>query len=220
MTLAVMDRIKSFKDLRRNFNLEQSSYPAFLSELTEKLQELSPEEKAGVGKIKKRFDYHREDGFLLEGTVNLLVVSPLLELAGFLDEPYQIRSPFGIEIVINDTVETLKGFIDTLVVNDNLWVLSLESKRSAIPVGVALPQLFAYMLAQPRQNNLTFGLATNGDEFIFLKLDFSMEQPPYGFSRAYSLLPVNHELDIVLKILKRLGNSVMEAKKINSTQTK
>lgn len=210
MTLAVTDRIKSFKDLKRSFNLEQSKNPAFFSELSEDLQELSQEEKARVGKIKKRFDYHREDGFLLEGTVNLLVVSPLLELAGFLDEPYQIRSPFGIEIEINDTVETLKGFIDTLVVNNNLWVLSLESKRSAIPVGVALPQLFAYMLAQPRQGNLTFGVATNGDEFVFLKVDFSTQQPAYGFSRAYSLLPVNHELDTVLKILKSLGNAVIE----------
>ncbi len=146
----------------------------------------------------------------MEGTVNLLVVSPLLELAGFLDEPYQIRSPFGIELVIDDTVETLKGFIDTLVVNNNLWVLSLESKRSAIPVGVALPQLFAYMLAQPRQGAKAFGVATNGDEFIFLKLDFSAERPVYGFSRAYSLLPVNHELDIILKVLKRLGTAVFE----------
>lgn len=210
MTLAVTDRIKSFKDLKRSFNLEQSKDPSFVSELSEGLQDLTTEEKSGVGKIKKRFDYHREDGFLLEGTVNLLVVSPLLELAGFLDEPYQIRSPFGIEIVIDDTVETLKGFIDTLVVNNNFWVLSFESKRSAIPVGVALPQLFAYMLAQPRQSAKAFGLATNGDEFIFLKLDFSTQQPSYGFSRAYSLLPVNHELDIVLKIFKRLGTLVSE----------
>lgn len=211
MTIAVTDRIKSFKDLGIRFNLEKTKDPAFFSELSENFPELSSEEKAGVSKIKKRFDYHREDGFLLEGTVNLLVVSPLLELAGFLDEPYQIRSPFGIEIVINDTIETLRGFIDTLVVNNNLWVLSLESKRSAIPVGVALPQLFAYMLAQPRQGNLAFGLATNGDEFIFLKLDFSAEQPTYDFSRAYSLLPTNHELGQVLKILKRLGSVVMEA---------
>ncbi len=210
MTLAVTDRIKTFKELRRSFNLEQSKDSAFFNELSEDLEELTLEEKAGVGKIKKRFDYHREDGFLLEGTVNLLVVSPLLELAGFLDEPYQIRSPFGVEIAINDTVEILKGFIDTLVVNDNLWVLSLESKRSAIPVGAALPQLFAYMLAQPRQGAKAFGLATNGDEFTFLKLDFSGEQPAYGFSRAYSLLPVNHELDTVLKILKRLGTAVFE----------
>lgn len=210
MTLAVTDRIKSFKDLRKNFNLEKTKDPAFFSELLGDFSELSLEEKAGVVKIKKRFDYHREDGFLLEGTVNLLVVSPLLELAGFLDEPYQIRSPFGVEIIINDTVETLRGFIDTLVVNDNLWVLSLESKRSAIPVGVALPQLFAYMLSQPRQNNQAFGLATNGDEFVFLKLDFGGEQPTYGFSRAYSLLPVNHELDVVLKILKKLGMQVTE----------
>jgi hypothetical protein len=211
MTLAVTDRIKTFKDLETSFKIEQSQDPEFFSELDENFQDLSQEEKTGVGKIKKRFDYHRRDGFLLEGTVNLLVVSPLLELAGFLDEPYQIRSPFGIEIEINDTIETLKGFIDTLVVNNNLWVLSLESKRSAIPVGIALPQLFAYMLAQPRQSNLAFGLATNGDEFIFLKLDFSTEQLIYDFSRTYSLLPTKHELGQVLKILKSLGNAVIEA---------
>lgn len=213
MTLAVTDRIKSFKDLRRSFNVEKTTEPSFFSELSENLEELTSEEKARIGKIKKRFDYHREDGFLLEGTVNLLVVSPLLEIAGFLDEPYQIRSPFGVELVIDDTVETLRGFIDTLIVNDNLWVLSLESKRSAIPVGVALPQLFAYMLAQPRQSDLAFGLATNGDEFIFLKFDFSAERPVYGFSRAYSLLPVNHELDLVLKVLKRLGKAVIDFQK-------
>ena len=76
-------------------------------------------------------------------------------------------------------------------------------------MGVVLLQLLAYMLTQPRQGNLDFGLAINGDEFIFLKLDFSAEQPTYGFSRAYSLLPVNHELDVVLKILKRIGNAVI-----------
>ena len=207
MTLAVTDRIKSFKDLETAFKIGQSQDPEFFSELDENLKELTLEEKTGIGKIKKRFDYHRRDGFLLEGTVNLLVVSPLLELAGFLDEPYQIRSPFGEEIEINDTVETLKGFIDTLVVNNNLWVLSLESKRSAIPVGIALPQLFAYMLAQSRQSKQAFGLATNGDEFIFLKLDFSTEQPAYDFSRTYSLLPTRHELGQVLKILKKLANT-------------
>lgn len=207
MTLAVTNRIKSFKDLQTGFKIKQSQDPEFFSELDENFKELTLEEKTGIGKIKKRFDYHRRDGFLLEGTVNLLVVSPLLELAGLLDEPYQIRSPFGVEIEINDTVETLKGFIDTLVVNDSLWVLSLESKRSAIPVGVALPQLFAYMLAQPRQGNLAFGVATNGDDFVFLKLDFGTEQPFYDFSRTYSLLPTKHELGQVLKILKKLADT-------------
>ncbi|MGB6301977.1 MAG: type I restriction endonuclease subunit R [Rivularia sp. (in: cyanobacteria)] len=207
MTLAVTNRIKSFKDLETGFKIEQSQDPEFFSELDENFKELTLEEKTGIGKIKKRFDYHRRDGFLLEGTVNLLVVSPLLELAGFLDEPYQIRSPFGVELVIDDTIETLKGFIDTLVVNDSLWVLSLESKRSAIPVGVALPQLFAYMLAQLRQGNLAFGVATNGDDFVFLKLDFSTEQPAYDFSRTYSLLPTKHELGQVLKILKKLADT-------------
>ena len=66
MTLAVTDKIKSFKDLKRNFNLEQSKDPTFFSELSENLQDLTPEEKSGIGIIKKRLDSHRENGFLLK----------------------------------------------------------------------------------------------------------------------------------------------------------
>ncbi|MEL7246237.1 MAG: hypothetical protein AAGM40_28475 [Cyanobacteria bacterium J06573_2] len=63
------------------------------------------------------------------------------------------------------------------------------------------------MLAQPRQGNLAFGVATNGDDFVFLKVDFGTEQPSYDFSRTYSLLPTKHELGQVLKILKKLADT-------------
>ncbi|MEQ9482093.1 tetratricopeptide repeat protein [Coleofasciculus sp. F4-SAH-05] len=69
-----------------------------------------------------------------------------MELAGFLDPPFRIRSPYGVGLELDDPEEIIRGFIDTLVVQEQLWILVIESKRTSIPVPAALPQLLAYML--------------------------------------------------------------------------
>jgi hypothetical protein len=46
----------------------------------------------------------------------------------------------------------------------------LDDLMTSIPVPAALPQLLAYMLASPQSDRPVFGMATNGDEFVFLKL--------------------------------------------------
>ncbi len=79
---------------------------------------------------------------------------------------------------------------------------------TSIPVPAALPQLLAYMLASPQQDRPTYGLATNGDEFVFLKLQHR-DVPEYDVSRSFSLFPRCHELGDVLKILKQLGQEVL-----------
>lgn len=144
---------------------------------------------------------------LLEGTVNLLVVSPLLEIAGFLDAPFRIRSPHGVNLELEDPEEIIRGFIDTLVVEEQLWILVIESKRNSIPVAAALPQLLAYLLTAPKFQDTAFGMATNGDEFVFLKLTRG-DTPLYDTSRTFSLFPRRHELGEILQIMKRLGEIV------------
>jgi hypothetical protein len=64
------------------------------------------------------------------------------------------------------------------------------------------------MLTSPRQDKPTFGMATNGDEFVFLKLLFG-EMPQYDISRTFSLFPRRHELGEVLQIMKRLGQAIL-----------
>ncbi|RUT07126.1 hypothetical protein DSM106972_023870 [Dulcicalothrix desertica PCC 7102] len=145
---------------------------------------------------------------LLEGTVNLIVVSPLLEVAGFLDPPFRIRSPYGIFLELEDPDEPVRGFIDALVVQEQLWILLVESKRTSVPVPAALPQLLAYMLTTPQRDKPAFGMATNGDEFVFLKL-VTGEAPQYDVSRTFSMLPRRHELGEVLRIMKRLGQVIL-----------
>ena len=212
-TARVTDVIKSLGDLQTCFHLQQADDDRFFSEWSEALPNLNEYEQLGVDRIKQRYDYHRIGDLLLEGTINLIVVSPLLELAGFLDPPFRIRSPYGVALELEDPEETIRGFIDTLVVQERLWILIVESKRTSIPVLAALPQLLTYMLASPNTNPAsdrpTFGLATNGDEFVFLKLTLG-DPPQYDVSRTFSLFPRRHELGHVLKILKRLGQAVLE----------
>ena len=206
-SLAVTDKIKTFKDLQTRCNLFQAENDDFFNEWVEDLPELSEGEKAEIARIKRIYDYQRLDGFLLEGTVNLIILSPLIKLAGFFEPPFKIRSPHGIDLEITDSVETIRGFIDTLVVQEQLWLLVVESKRNEIPLGVAMPQLLAYMLAQPQPHTVAYGMATNGDEFTFLKLSLG-ENPRYDNSRTFTLLPRRHELGEVLRILKRLGQII------------
>ncbi|AFZ25717.1 type I restriction enzyme R protein [Cylindrospermum stagnale PCC 7417] len=208
-SVGITDTIKSLSDLQTRCNLRQAEDERFFSEWIEDLPQLNQQEQAGVTRIKQRYDYHRVDGLLLEGTINLLVVSPLLELAGFLDPPYRIRSPYGIALEIEEPEETIRGFIDTLVVQEKLWIFVVESKRNSIPVLAALPQLLAYMLTTPQTDKPVFGMATNGDEFIFLKLTLS-DTPQYDVSRIFSLFPRRHELAEVLQILKRLGQAALK----------
>jgi hypothetical protein len=66
----------------------------------------------------------------------------------------------------------------------------------------------AYMLATPIADRPTFGMATNGDEFVFLKL-VPGSAPQYDVSRTFSLFPWRHELAEVVRILGKLGEIVV-----------
>ena len=125
--------------------------------------------------------------------MNLLVVFPILEVAVFLDPPLRIKSPESVELIIEDADKTIiRGFIHVLVVKNSLWVLVIESKRNSIPVAAALPQILAYMMANSQSQQTIYGMVTNGDSFLFLKLN-KQEKYQYDLSRDFSLFPRKHE---------------------------
>jgi hypothetical protein len=207
-TVSIGQAIQSLNDLQTRFNLSQTQSDRFFSEWYEDLPELSDRERESLKRIKHRYDYHQASEPLLEGTVNVVVVSALLEAAGFLDAPFTIRAPQSVKIEIEDPVETVTGLIDVLVVQEQLWILVVESKRTSIPVPSALPQILAYIMANPHRDRPTFGMATNGDEFMFIKLSLD-RVPQYDISDIFSLLPRRNRFPEVLRILKRLGEVVM-----------
>lgn len=81
--------ITTLNDLQQRLGLLQSQDYDFFSEWTNELPALSTQEKASVERVKQRYDYRRADGLLLEGTINLVVTAPLLELLGFVDSPFR-----------------------------------------------------------------------------------------------------------------------------------
>ena len=205
LTIGVREAIKNLNDLQTKLNLSQTEEDNFFLEWNQELPEVTESEKTAITRIKKRYDYHRSSSLLLEGTVNLLVFFPLLEVAGFLDPPFKIKSPESVELIIEDADKTIiRGLIDVLVVKNSLWVLVIESKRNSIPVAAALPQILAYMMANSQSQQTIYGMVTNGDSFLFLKLN-KQEKYQYDLSREFSLLPRKHELSQVLQILKNLG---------------
>lgn len=143
---------------------------------------------------------------MLEGTINLVITAPLLELLGFIDPPFRLKSLYGIALELEDPDEIVRGFIGVLVLQERLWILTVESKRTSLSISAAFPQLLAYMAANPDQQRPHYGMVTNGDEFVFLKLVTGVE---YDTSRAFSLFPRRHELDRVAQILKLLGQRVL-----------
>jgi type I site-specific restriction endonuclease len=94
-----------------------------------------------------------------------------------------------------------------LVLRERLWLLVIEAKRSDFAVTRALPQALAYLLSNPDVAPPTFGLITNGNEFLFLK---ATRHPTaqYANSRLYALINPQNDLHEVLSVLKGLGAAI------------
>lgn len=209
MVQAITEVIKTFGDLERRFNLRRTEDQGFFTEWYENLPELTQAERDSLDVIRRRYLYHLADGHLTEGTVTLLMGSPLLEKAGFYDPPFKMRGEASVEIVLDEEVEVLRGRIDVLVVQNRLWVTLLESKRTTISVMSAVPQTLAYMMASPSQNGSSFGMVTNGSEIVFVKLS-RLGIMQYDVSDVFSPVPVRNRLYDVLRVLKRMGEVVQE----------
>jgi predicted type IV restriction endonuclease len=109
-----------------------------------------------------------------------------------------------VALEMKDEGAIIRGRIDVLVVKNQLWLLVIESKRSDFAVTRAIPQALAYMLSNSEMVQPTFGMITNGNEFLFLKTS----QNDYANSRLFSLVNPNNELYEVLQILKYLGSKI------------
>jgi hypothetical protein len=208
-TLAIEKNITTLNQLQAKFNLRRTDDDQFFSEWFEGLSELTEKEKQSLDVIKQQYFYQRADGPLAEGAVKMVILSKLLDMAGFYDPPFRFLTETSVEIAVEDQDEILRGRIDALVVQEQLWVLVIESKRTTFDIDVALPQALAYMMANPNPQRPIFGLVTNGGHFIFIKLVQS-QQPHYDLSDDFSLYRRHNQLYDVLQILKRIGQIITQ----------
>lgn len=208
--IAVTEAIKNLAEAESRLNLSRTEDEAFFTEWQTELPNPSNAEQTALDTLRRRLLYHRADGELLEGAVTLLVASPLLELAGFYDPPFRMKAEAAIEIAIDDGEETLRGRIDILILQNQLWIMVLECKKTTISTRSALPQALAYMMANPDLDKPKFGMLTNGDDVLFVKLT-AQPTPEYGLSRAFSIYTVRSELRSAFQVLKHLGQGITTA---------
>ena len=141
----------------------------------------------------------------------LLVVSPLLALSGFYDPPFRIKAESSVDLVLDDGEEVLRGRIDVLILQNQLWVMVLESKKTTLSIWSAVPQALAYLMANPQPDKPVFGMVTNGDDVLFIKVKREAGTPQYDLSRVFALFTSVKELYNILQILKRIGQVISDA---------
>ncbi len=204
MVQAITANEVTLGELKQAFGLQQSKDSAFFSEWLEVQTPLTETEQQFLDRVKANFVELMEDPPMLENSVKMVVLAPLLDLAGFYHKPFRIETEASMDVETEDEELVIRGRIDVLVLKNQLWLLVIESKRSDFAVTRAIPQALSYMLGNPQTDKPTFGMITNGNDFLFLKAN---RQPvaQYANSRLFSLINPTNELYSVLQILKQLG---------------
>ena len=80
-TLAISKTIITLADLQERFNLSPTTDDQFFLEWQQNLPDLNAVKLETIDQIYNRFLRHRERSVFAEGTVNQLLISPLLTLA-------------------------------------------------------------------------------------------------------------------------------------------
>ena len=203
-TLPISKVMLTLANVREKLGLQVSLSPEFFNEWQRDLPELTAGERPHVDRLKTRFAAHRDRGTVAEGAVDKLLISPLLDLVGFYESEFGIQTEKAVEFTLTDGDEVLRGRMDTLIVRDQFWVLVIEAKRT-IMAALAVPPALAYMMCSPHPDRPAYGLVSNGEEFIFLKV--VAEPPPfYSTSKLFAAFfpPGGSDLPEVVRVLKRM----------------
>ncbi len=203
MTITIQAKTLSLYELEQKFNLtlaaiDQVSVPW----KPDQCQLTEPEEQA-LAHITANYNNQIRYLPFSEELVKMVVLSPLLDLAGFYGRNFRLVTEEPVEMLLQEQDELIKGRIHVLIVQEQLWVLAIESKRVQLDVMAALPQLLFYLLNSPAEQPKPLGLMTNGREFVFAQVMREPDPPQYICSDAFSINRPQ-EFQSVLKLLKHL----------------
>lgn len=189
-------------DLKKRFGLQRVEDSQFFQEWREDLPELTDSERQRLERVKAIYE-NLASRSVLENTIKMAIVSPLLDLAGFFLPPFYIDTEEEVQIEAEDEGIPIRGRIDVLVLKEQFWILVIESKRAEFSLKVGIPQALTYMLANPNPTQPLYGMVTNGSNFVFLKL-LQQNTPCYARSQEF-ILENGDELYKVLQVLKRFA---------------
>jgi Type I restriction enzyme R protein N terminus (HSDR_N) len=206
MSRSISPEKLTLRDLKEEFQLDQIVDPAFFPEWQQNLPILSEWEHQRLDRIYATYLNHHQDS-MLEETLKIVVISPLLDLADFFLPPFRVSSEEQIEISCKDEKTVYRGKIDILVLINQIWLLVIESKRQALSLSVGIPQALTYMLSHqtlPLPSMPLYGMVTNGSNFVFLKMMVTVDgKPVYGKSDEF-LMEKRPDRIQILQILKQI----------------
>jgi hypothetical protein len=128
-------------ELESKFKLTVARDPQFFFEWKSAGSEATQEEIQTLDRSKSNFENLLKDPPLLEGAVKMVVLAGLLDLAGFYQPPFRIKTETQISISSPDEDGAIiRGAIDVLVVLEKLWVPVIEAKMSNFSLTAVLPQ--------------------------------------------------------------------------------
>ncbi len=184
----------------------------FFEEWLGDLPELMAGERDRLDQVRRHYLYLLEYP-VMEGVVKMVILSPLLELAGFYDAPFRVSGETEVRVTAQDEGEVIHGNIDILVLQQQFWITVIEAKNSELALSKAIPQALSYMMAAPNHDDHRsvvdhrpgYGLVMNGSEFLFLKLD-RRSDPIYALSDMFTILNRSNNLIGVLQVLKKFAH--------------
>jgi predicted type IV restriction endonuclease len=204
MAQAIQANELTLSEVEDQFNLRQVfNDPTFFPEWQDSLSSLNELEIHALDRVKTEFLYLNKYP-MLEDLVKMVVLSPLLSMAGFYRPPLRPVLEKRVDVAIRDGETTVWGRIDVLALLRQVWVAVIESKQAGFSLKDATAQALFYMMANPNLKQPTFGLVTNGSHFVFIKL-LQGDRSQYAFSTEFSLFRPENELHIVLQVLKRFA---------------
>ncbi len=205
MTQTFQAKTLTLGEVKTKFNLQLAEDEQFFPEWIDDLPEITDEEKRYLDKVKAGYA-NSADYPMIEDTVKMVVLAPLLFLADLYLTPFHMEAEKSVELVTVDENMLVRGSIDVLFLIESFWVVAIEAKRSQYSVEAGLPQLLFYMLNDPSPDRPTFGLLTNGSNFRFIKL-IKQDTPQYALSYEFVIDRANDFYE-VFRILKRLAGII------------
>jgi len=195
-------------DVESKFGLAQTEDDQFFPEWKENLPDITELEKQALDRIKLNYlslVKHRE---ISENMVKMTVLGPMLAWTDFYQLPFDILDEQTVELAVADEDEIVRGRLDIVVLQDHFWLLTIESKNAGLSLLNGIPQALFYMMANTNPSPTVFGMVTNGNNFLFIKLS-KQENPRYALSDEFILSNRReNELYTVMKILKKIGQLV------------
>ena len=209
--LAIAEELKTLAQVQQKLGIRLSEDAKFFTEWLEESESvdgpIEENDRLRLDQVRRNYLYQSEDGPLLEETIKLVILSPILELAGFYQAPYKFRAEVSVEVeTVGDQDEVLRGRIDGLVLLNRLWIVLIEAKKATLDLELALPQTLVYMATNPERSGSGLAMVTNGSSYLFVKLT----EREYGISDVFGTRSQHrNNLVEVLRVLKRLGRSIV-----------